>query len=85
MQGQYERKEKRPYDYCRILLIRITPCKNATKKDKRPYDYDIILLIRIILYKKNGKRKKGAMGQQESHGMDRKIMDQQKIYKEAFG
>jgi len=109
MQGRYERKEerpydyciillirinrcknnmkkdKRPYDYCRILLIRITPCKNDKKKDERPCDYDIILLLRTTRCKKKRKRKEGTMGQQEGHGMDRKIMDQEKIYKEAVG
>jgi len=47
MQGQYERKEERPYDYCRILLIRITPCKNDMKKRQvtvrllqNPFDKD---------------------------------------------
>jgi len=85
MQGRYERKEERPYDYCIILLIRITPCKNDTKNNKRPNNYDIILLIRITRCKKKGKRKEGTTGQQESHGMDRKIKDQEKIYKKAFG
>ena len=109
VQGQYERKEERPYNYCRILLIRITPCKNNRKKEKQPYDYriillvrknrckhdtmkdeqrydyDIILLIRITWCKKKRKRKEGTKGQQESHGMDRNIKDQEKIYKEAFG
>jgi len=55
------------------------------KKDKRQYDYNIILLIRITRCKKNGKRKEEATGQQESHRMDRKIKDREKIYKRAFG
>jgi len=62
MQGQYERKEERPYDYCRILL-RINQCKNNTKKHEQRYDYDIILLIRMTQCKKKGKRKEGTTGQ----------------------
>jgi len=108
MQGEYERKkdrlydyciilgiritrykndmkdDKRPYDYGIIFLIRINRYKNDRKKDKRPYNYDIILLIRIIACKKNGKRKTGATKQQESHGMDRKIIDQEEDYKKSL-
>jgi len=28
------KKDKRPYDYCRILLIRITQCKKNGKRKK---------------------------------------------------
>ena len=55
------------------------------EKKRRPNDYDIILLIRITRCKKNGKRKEGATGQKESHGMDRKIKNQEEIYKRTFG
>jgi len=56
MQGQYEWKEERPYDYCIILLIRINRCKKDMKKDERPYDYCIILLIRITPCKNDMKK-----------------------------
>jgi len=55
------------------------------KKDKQLYNYDILLLIRITWCKKNRKKEQGATRQQESHGLDRKIKDQEKIYKEAYG